>query len=77
VTDPPVTVPRLFLRNEAFAAIGKRRAHRRLAGLSSPAGAGNRFSLNRMKILKKNLPSQKLSTTLARLDRQNMFEEIR
>jgi len=35
------------------------------------------FSLNRMKILKKSLPSEKLSTTLARLDRQNMFEEIR
>jgi len=48
-----------------------------LAGLASPVDAENRFSLNRMKILKKNLPSQKLSTTLARLDRQNMFEEIR
>ncbi|MFH0022848.1 hypothetical protein ACFZAC_14745 [Pseudomonas fluorescens] len=77
MTDPPVTVSGLYLRNEAFASIGKLRAHRRLAGLAWPVDAENRFSLNRMKILKKNLPSQKLSTTLARLDRQNMFEEIR
>jgi tRNA uridine 5-carbamoylmethylation protein Kti12 len=48
-----------------------------LAGLPWPASGKTTFSLNRMKILKKSLPSQKLSTTLARLDRQNMFEEIR
>ena len=34
-------------------------------------------SLKHMKILKKSLPLEKLSTTLARLDRQNMFAEIR
>jgi hypothetical protein len=48
-----------------------------MAGLPWPIAGKTAICLNRMKNLKKNLPSEKLSTTLARLDRQNMFEEIR
>jgi hypothetical protein len=48
-----------------------------MAGLPLPSSVQNLDRVKRMKILKKCLPSEKLSTTLARLDRQNMFEEIR
>jgi hypothetical protein len=40
-------------------------------------GLGAAYPSNRMKILKKPLPSERLSTTLARLDRLNWFDEIR
>jgi hypothetical protein len=82
VTDPPVTLERVIRRNvphdKRLHAYNRRAAPTRdWPDRHGPSTAETTFSLNRMKILKKSLPSEKLSTTLARLDRQNMFEEIR
>ncbi|MED7670808.1 hypothetical protein GXB78_26760 [Pseudomonas moraviensis subsp. stanleyae] len=78
MTDLPVTVlrfsqrraPVAFYKGSARPTRGWRICHRLLSRSAT-------CSLKRMKILKKSLPSEKLSTTLARLDRQNMSAEIR
>ncbi|WP_339433880.1 MULTISPECIES: hypothetical protein [unclassified Pseudomonas] len=82
MTDPPVTVSRLAQRSAPhgwrFAFYIERPRPPKIGRFAMACrSVETTSSLNRMKILKKSLPSEKLSTTLARLDRQNMFEEIR
>ncbi|MBK5530967.1 hypothetical protein JFT86_28940 [Pseudomonas sp. TH06] len=78
MTDPPVTDYRLNRRATPFCFYIEGPCPPKIGRFAMTYRRGKTtFSLNRMKILKKSLPSEKLSTTLARLDRQNMFEEIR
>ncbi|KAE9644608.1 hypothetical protein [Pseudomonas sp. PB106] len=78
MTDSPVTVSRLIRHGAPFSFYIEGRAPTEdWPVCHGPPAREITFSLKRMKILKKSLPSEKLSTTLARLDRQNMFEEIR
>jgi hypothetical protein len=78
VTDLPVTVLRYGQRCARVAFYkGSARLTRDWRVCHRPLWQNEARSLKRMKILKKSLPSEKLSTTLARLDRQNMSAEIR
>ncbi|QSL86186.1 hypothetical protein [Pseudomonas atacamensis] len=78
MTDLPVTVLRFGQRRARVACYkGSARLTRDWPVCHRPLWQNEACSLKRMKILKKSLPSEKLSTTLARLDRQNMSAEIR